>query len=190
MHIPYHKSSVLKTNVLPLLLVIHIITQFMTSVSLLAMISASLYLCFIALCSLQYIFTHISKILLCHCKFPVSLQQVSPSVMVASPWLGVKRNQSLTFHYMVIKAPSVVKCLPAAAGPLLKWMQYVPDLNKASGTSASRTNEVLLVPRKARQPCHLTPSDLVISVISKLTFSSLTPHYRADNKVVLLVLSC
>lgn len=37
----------------------------------------------------------------------------------------------LNFPHMVIKVPSLVEYLPATAGPLLKRMQYIPDLNKA-----------------------------------------------------------
>lgn len=60
----------------------------------------------------------------------------------------------LNSHHTAIKAPSLVECPPAAAGPVLKWMQYIPDLNGAPGTFAAHTTKVLLVPRTAGQPCH------------------------------------
>lgn len=71
------------------------------------------------------------------------------------PMARGQKASELNFHHMAIKARSLGEWLPAAAGPLLKWMQHIPDLNRALGTSAVHTIKVLLVPRKARQPGHL-----------------------------------
>lgn len=110
-------------------------------------------------------------------------------------WQPMAKGQEaseLNFYHMVIKAPSLVKCLLAEAEPVLKRMQHIPDLYKAHGTSAMHTNNVPLVPRKARQSCHLLGVIyiLVISVMSKLTlFTHNIVQYRADDKMGSLVFS-